>query len=87
MYSTCVVCTAPLGRNVRLALEMAAFEDQERLALEGELAGLEAAWRDADELAGIADRLLEPPTVTSATDRLRAKIRPASSDGSRPRKT
>jgi hypothetical protein len=65
---------AHLPREVRLALEMAAFEDQERLALEGELAGLERAWRDADELAGIADRLLEPPGVARALDRLRGRV-------------
>ena len=62
-----------LPREVRLALEMAAFEDQERLALEGELAGLERAWREADELAGIADRLLEPPALADALDRIKAK--------------
>jgi hypothetical protein len=39
----------------RLALEMAANEDTERRALEGELAVLEAAWRQAEEIAAIAD--------------------------------
>lgn len=42
----------------RLALEMAAHEDAERLALEGELRALEAAWRNAEEIAAIADTLL-----------------------------
>ncbi|AHG88004.1 hypothetical protein J421_0467 [Gemmatirosa kalamazoonensis] len=41
----------------RLALEMAANEDVERRALEGELAELEAAWREAEEIAAIADQL------------------------------
>jgi hypothetical protein len=41
----------------RLALEMAANEDAERLALEGELAQLEEAWREAEVIAAIADRL------------------------------
>jgi hypothetical protein len=45
---------------VRLALEMAANEDRERRALEGELAELEYAWRDAERIAGIADDLLLP---------------------------
>jgi len=40
-----------------LALEMALHEEQERRALEGELSALEAAWRDAEEIAAIADRL------------------------------
>jgi hypothetical protein len=42
----------------RLALEMAAHEESERRALEGELEELEAAWREADEIATIADALL-----------------------------
>jgi hypothetical protein len=40
-----------------LALEIALHEEQERRALEGELTLLEAAWREAEEVAGIADRL------------------------------
>ncbi|HEV8613463.1 MAG TPA: hypothetical protein VGQ73_08120, partial [Gemmatimonadales bacterium] len=39
----------------RLALEMAANEDTERRALEGELSLLRAAWRQAEEIAAIAD--------------------------------
>jgi hypothetical protein len=42
----------------RLALEMAANEDTERRALEGELRILELAWRHAEEIAAIADGLL-----------------------------
>lgn len=42
----------------RLALEMAAHEDSERRALEGELDSLAAAWADAEEIAAIADNLL-----------------------------
>jgi hypothetical protein len=41
-----------------LALEMAVHEESERRALEGELALLEAAWREAEEVAQIADREL-----------------------------
>ncbi|HEX9939440.1 MAG TPA: hypothetical protein VGB15_20020 [Longimicrobium sp.] len=44
-----------------LALEMALHEEQERRALEGELTLLEAAWREAEEIAGIADRLALAP--------------------------
>ncbi len=43
----------------RLALEMAANEDAERKALAGELAQLEDAWREAEEIAAIADHLLD----------------------------
>lgn len=42
----------------RLALEMAANEDAERRALEGELRVLEHAWRHAEQIAAIADDLL-----------------------------
>lgn len=41
----------------RLALEMAANEDIERRAMRGELEVLEAAWKDAEEIAAIADEL------------------------------
>jgi hypothetical protein len=44
----------------RLALEMALHEEQERRALQGELLALEQAWRDAEEIAKIADDLLVP---------------------------
>ena len=47
----------------RLALEMALHEEAERAAMEGELQVLEAAWREAEEIAGIADSLLLPQTV------------------------
>jgi hypothetical protein len=46
-----------LDATPRLALEMALHEEQERRALAGELAALEAAWREAEEIAAIADRL------------------------------
>lgn len=52
-----------LPLEMRLALEMASHEETERRALEGELALLEAAWRQAEEIASIADDLLTPPSV------------------------
>lgn len=55
--------------TVRLALEMSTHEEQERRALEGELAELERAWREAEEIAGISDSLLLPSSVL---DRLRS---------------
>jgi hypothetical protein len=53
------------------ALEMALHEETERRALEGELAALEAMWRQAEEIAGIADALPaipapEPPRIAAA---------------------
>lgn len=55
-----------------LALEMALHDEQERRALQGELAALEAAWRQAEEIAEIADRLPdvpapEPPRLHTAS--------------------
>ncbi|HKN65718.1 MAG TPA: hypothetical protein VJW73_05540 [Gemmatimonadaceae bacterium] len=41
----------------RLALEMAMHEETERRILEGELALLDAAWKEAEEIAAIADEL------------------------------
>lgn len=39
------------------ALEIALSEESERRALEGELALLEAAWRDAEAIASAADSI------------------------------
>jgi hypothetical protein len=47
----------------RLALEMSVHEESERRALEGELATLEAAWRDAETIAAICDDDLTPPKL------------------------
>ncbi len=44
-----------------VAIEMALHEETERRALEGDLAMLEAMWRDAEEIAAIADRLPDVP--------------------------
>jgi hypothetical protein len=57
----------------RLALEMAAHEDSERRALEGELHVLEAAWRDAEEIAGIADDMFLPASVDEELARLKRR--------------
>ena len=46
-----------LPLDLRLALEMAVNEDRERVWLAGELLDLEQAWRQAEELAAIADSL------------------------------
>jgi hypothetical protein len=57
--------------SARLAIEMALHEEQERRALEGELAELERAWRGAEEIGAIADSLLLPAWVEEALKRLR----------------
>lgn len=52
-----------MPQEIRLALEMAAHEDAERRAMEGELAELERQWRAAEEVAAIADTLAVPAEV------------------------
>ena len=64
----------PSVRNpiAALALEMALHEETERRALDGELEALEEMWRQAEEIAAIADRLpddlpaAEPPRIDLA---------------------
>jgi len=55
----------------RLALEMAAHEESERRALEGELYLLEEAWKQAEEIAAIADDMFLPESVDADLARLR----------------
>jgi hypothetical protein len=61
-----------LPAEIRLAMEMAVHDELEREALEGELARLEDAWREAEAIAAIADRLLTPAPVQAKLDALRA---------------
>ena len=62
--------------EARLALEMAAHEEQERRAMEGELAVLERAWQDAESIAAIADDLEVPSGVRARLAALRGGARP-----------
>lgn len=55
--------------STRLALEMALHEERERRALEGELWILEKAWKEAEEIAAIADSLLLPAGTDAFFDR------------------
>jgi hypothetical protein len=64
-----------LSTEVRLALEMAAHEEAERRALEGELALLEEAWRDAEEIAAIADDMFLPEGTADRLETLRREAR------------
>ena len=57
----------------RIGLEMALHEDAERRAMAGELALLEAAWRDAEEIAAIADDMFLPENVKASMERLKGK--------------
>ena len=67
---------AAIGRfptYVKLALEMATHEEQERRAMEGELALLAAAWRQAEEVAKIADEMFLPPDTSERLEKLKAR--------------
>jgi hypothetical protein len=55
----------------RLAIEMALHESTEQRAVNGELAALEAAWREAEEIAGIAENLLPLSGNEEHLERLR----------------
>jgi len=57
--------------GVRLALEMALHEDEERKALAGELSVLAWAWRREERLAAIADGLGIPESVDRQLEKLR----------------
>jgi hypothetical protein len=61
-----------IPKTLRLALEMALHEDDERRALNGELAELERRWKDAEEIAGIADSLTLPENVEERMNELRS---------------
>jgi hypothetical protein len=58
----------------RLAFEMALHEEAERRAMQGELVELERAWRDAEEIAKIADDLLVPPRVDERLSELKGSV-------------
>lgn len=62
-----------IPREYSLALEMALHEEAERRAMQGELAELERAWREAEEIAAISDTLLVSPGADEAYEKLKAR--------------
>jgi hypothetical protein len=60
--------------ETRLALEMALNEESEHRALEGELAVLELAWKEAEEIAAIADDLVLPAALDEQLHDLKAEV-------------
>lgn len=62
-----------LHAEVRLALEMALHEDEERRALAGELSVLEWIWRQEEHLAALADGLGLPPELDTQLESFRAR--------------
>lgn len=66
---------ASLSVAERLALEMAANEEEERYVLAGELQLLRRAWEEAEEVAAITDRLLVPPEIDRKIAEWRRRLR------------
>jgi len=64
-----------LRKGTPVALEMALNEERERFALEGELALLELEWKEAEEIAAIADQLAVPEEVERQLEELRQRSR------------
>ena len=62
-----------MPKSTRLAIEMALHEEQERRALDGELWILEQAWKEAEEIAAISDRLLLPAGTDAGFRAVRAR--------------
>ena len=59
---------------VRLALEMAIHEDEERRLMYGELSVLEVAWRREEKLAALIDRIAIPERLQRQLDLLRQEL-------------
>lgn len=69
-----------LPLNQRLALEMALHEEQERRAMQGELAELEKEWRDAESIARISDSMFDSPALEGKLAELKSAA-PVHDDG------
>lgn len=75
MDATPVLRLSSFPRDVLLAFEMATHEEAERRALEGELRILEEMWRQAEEVASIADALLVPDATRNRLESLKESDR------------
>jgi hypothetical protein len=62
---------AGLPVDIRLAIEMAANEENERFLAQGQMFLLELAWEEAEEIAAIADNLTVPADIEARIDELR----------------
>ncbi len=67
-----------LASATRITLEMALHEEQERRAIRGELHVLEAAWREAEEIASIADNMFVPEETEAQLEALRRQVKQSS---------
>ena len=64
-----------LAGATRITLEMALHEEQERRAIHGELHLLEVAWREAEEIAGIADNMFVPEETEAQLEAMRRRAK------------
>jgi hypothetical protein len=64
-----------LAGPTRITLEMALHEEQERRAIRGELRLLETAWREAEEIANIADNMFVPEETEAQLDAMRREAK------------
>ena len=64
-----------LPPRIRLAMEMMLHETDEQRAMDGELKLLEQRWRDAEEIAAIADSLTLPVDIEERLAALRERVR------------
>ncbi|MEO7359553.1 MAG: hypothetical protein ABI120_04445 [Gemmatimonadaceae bacterium] len=62
-----------LPAELRLALEMAIHDSDERRAMEGELHELEQRWKEADAIAKIADEMFLPENIADTLATLRSE--------------
>ncbi|HEY5022034.1 MAG TPA: hypothetical protein VII30_06050 [Gemmatimonadaceae bacterium] len=62
-----------LPMTVLLALEMVSHEESERQAMVGDLRLLEAAWREAEEIAGISDDMFLPEDISRRLDEMKGQ--------------
>lgn len=62
-----------LPSEILLALEMISHEESERRAMEGDLRILEDAWREAEEIAGIADDMFLPDDVSKRLSEMKER--------------
>lgn len=65
------ITISALPAPLRLALEMAIHDNDERRAMEGELHELEARWKEADAIAKIADEMFLPENIAATLETLR----------------
>ena len=64
-----------LPADIRLAIEMAANEENERCLFEGDLWLIELEWQEAEQIAAIADSLVVPADIESRLEALRESAR------------